>query len=67
MDDAIAFCVIVMFIVYLRERVQREFIPRGKLITCDNIMAACRHVCRLGDLVCRFCDVSKIVETCGIN
>ena len=33
MDDAIAFCVIVMLIVYLRERVQREFIPRGKLIT----------------------------------
>ena len=33
MDDAIAFCVIVLFIVYLREHAQREFIARGKFIT----------------------------------
>ena len=36
MDDAIAFCVIVLFIVYLREHAQREFIARGKFITRDK-------------------------------
>ena len=32
---------------------QREFIMRGKFVTRGKIMVACRHVCRLGDLVCR--------------
>ena len=62
MDDAIAFCVIVLFIVYLREHAQRESMVRGKFITQDRKKwLHCRHVCRLGDLVCRLNDVSKVV------